>query len=115
LRDLYLPFVEAIVPLLLNIEKADLEIRQVNLAAPAKAKLGGYLLRSVEEEARGPSALQLRHLQILKDLRLPNWDGGELPVWPPHRPPNPAVIAPMLGGDHRLSTDRWWEVKQEQE
>jgi hypothetical protein len=36
-------------------------------------------------------------------------------LWPPHRPPNPAVIAPVLVGDPRLYTDRWWEVKQEQE
>jgi hypothetical protein len=63
LRDLYCPFVEEIVPLLLEIEKAEQEIQ---------AKNGRYLLRSVEEEARGPSASQLRHLQILKDLRLPN-------------------------------------------
>ncbi len=28
----------------------------------------------------------------MKHLRLPNWQGSELPVWPPHRPPNAAVI-----------------------
>jgi len=114
LGELYLPFVHAIVPLLHEIEKADHEIWRVNQAAPNKAKNGGYLLQSVEHEARGPSAEQLRHLQIMKDLRLPNWEGGELPVWPPHRPPNPAVIAPVLGGDPRLSTNHWWEVKEEQ-
>jgi hypothetical protein len=92
LRELYVPFVEAIVPLLFEIQKADQEIRLVNLAAPAKARLEGYLMHSVEEEARGPSASQLRHLQIMKHLRLPNWDGGELPVWPPHRRP----IRPLL-------------------
>ncbi len=50
----------------------------------------------------------------MKNLRLPDWDGAELPVWPPHRPPDLVAIAPVLGGDPRLSTDRWWEVKQEQ-
>ncbi len=41
-------------------------------------------------------------------------DSGELPVWPPHRPPSAAVITPMLGGDPRLYTGEWWKVKQEQ-
>ena len=94
-------------------EEADHQIWRVNQAAPDKAKNGGYLLHSVEEEARGPSASQLRHLQIMKHLRLPNWEGSELPMWPPHRPPNAAVIAPMLGGDPRLYTGEWWKVKQE--
>jgi hypothetical protein len=114
LSELYLPFVDAMVPLLHEIEKADHEIWQVNQAAPYKAKCEGYFLHTVEEQARGPSARQLRDLQIMKHLRLPNWEGSELPVWPPHRPPDPAVIAPMLGGDPRLYTDRWQEVQQEQ-
>ncbi len=114
LGELYRPFIEAIIPLLLEIEKADQEIWRVNQAAPVKARTtGGYLLHSVEEEAGGPSAQQLRHLQILKHLRLPNWDGGELPVWPPHRPPNATVIVPTYVGDPRLSSDH--EVKEEQE
>ena len=50
----------------------------------------------------------------MKNLQLPSWEGGELPVWPPHRSPNPAAVAPTLGGDSRLSTDRWWEVREEQ-
>jgi hypothetical protein len=42
--------------------------------------------------------------------------GSEDGTWvlPPHRPPNPAVIAPVPGGDLRLYADRWWEVKEEQ-
>ena len=40
---------------------------------------------------------------------------AELPVWSPHRPRDLAAIAPVRGGDPRLSTDRWWEVRQEQE
>jgi hypothetical protein len=63
----------------------------------------GDLLHPVEEEARGPSASQLRHFQIMKHLRLPNWDGHELPLWPPHRSPDPTVFVPVLGGDPRLS------------
>jgi hypothetical protein len=89
--------------------RADLEIRRVNLAAPEKARLGGYLLHSVEEEVRGPSASQLRDLQIMKHLRL------TIGTVASSRPPDAAVIAPVLGGDPRLSSDRWWKVKQEQE
>lgn len=115
LGELYRPFVHAIVPLLLEIEEADHEVWRVNQAMPDKAKSAGrYLLHSVEHEARGHSADQLRHLQIMKDLQLPNWEGSELPVWPPHRPRNLAVVAPLLGGDPRLFSNRWWEPKQEQ-
>ncbi len=35
-------------------------------------------------------------------------------MWPPYRPPNPTVIAPMLGGDPRLYSGDWWKVKQEE-
>jgi hypothetical protein len=114
LRNLYLPFAAAVVPLLLDIEKADQEVRLVNHEAPYKAKnAGGYLLESVEHAARGPSALQLRHVQIMKDLRLPNWDGAELPLWPPYRPLNVATFTPVELGDPRLYTGDWWQVKEE--
>ncbi len=106
---------DAIVPLLAEIEEADQEVRLVNHEAPPKARnTGGYLLESVEHAARGPSALQLRHLQIMKDLRLPNWDGAELPLWPPYRPLNVAAFTPAELGDPRLSTGDWWRVKEEQ-
>jgi hypothetical protein len=114
LRDVYLPFVEAIAPLLFEIEEVECEIRLVNHAAPYKAVYaGGYLLESVEHAARGPSALQLSHLQIMKDLRLPNWEGAELPLWPPQRPLIVAAF-PVELGDPRLSTGDWWQVKQEE-
>jgi hypothetical protein len=114
LRDLYLPFVQAIVPLLLDIEDADQEIRLVNHEAPYKAKSEGRLLESVEYAARGPSASKLRDLQIVKDLRLPNWEGNELPIWPPHRPFILGMPTFILSGDPRLSTGDWWQVKQEE-
>ncbi len=114
LRELYLPFVSAVVPLLLEIEKVDQKVRLVNHEAPYKAKNGEYLLESVEHAARGPSASQLRHLQIIKDLRLPNWEGAEQPLWPPYRPINVAAFTPALLGDQRLYTGDWWKVKQEQ-
>jgi hypothetical protein len=46
-------------------------------------------------------------------LRLPNWDGAELPLWLPYRPIVPA-FTPAVGGDERLHTGDWWQVKQEQ-
>ena len=52
-------------------------------------------------------------LSIMKDLKLPVWDGSLLPLWPPHRPIDPALIAPMAGGDPRLYTGDWWQVWQE--
>ena len=105
LREIYVPFVRTILPLMFEIEEVDREIRLVNNAAPQKAiNTGGYLLDSVEHAARGPSALQLRHLEIMKDLRLPNWEGAELPVWPPHRPMILTGLTPAMLGDPRLST-----------
>jgi hypothetical protein len=49
----------------------------------------------------------------MKDLRLPNWEGAELPLWPPHRPFIPGMPTFILSGDPRLSTGEWWQVKQE--
>jgi hypothetical protein len=106
LGEVYPSFVQRIVPLLFEIEEVDREIRLLNVDAPYKAKNDGVLLDSVEHAARGASALQLRHLQIMKDLRLPNWEGAEIPLWPPYRPPNPAVFTPV-GGDPRLYAGDW--------
>ena len=35
-------------------------------------------------------------------------------LWPPHRPIDPAMVVPMQVGDPRLTTDRWYEVGEEQ-
>jgi hypothetical protein len=115
LREAYQPFVQAIVPLLFEMEEVDREIRLVNLAAPHKAlNAGGYLLQSVEYAARGSSADKLAHLQITKHLRLSNWEGAELPLWPPYRPPDASAYTPTLFGDHRLYSAEWEEVWKEQ-
>jgi ribosomal protein S12 methylthiotransferase accessory factor YcaO len=52
LRERYLSVIEELVPLLLEIEQADAEVRVVNLAIPSHGTTG-MLLHSVEEEARG--------------------------------------------------------------
>ncbi len=46
----------------------------------------------------------------MKDVRLPKWEGSPVPVWPPYRPLDPALITPVPPGDPRLYTSRWYEV-----
>jgi hypothetical protein len=111
LRDRYIPFVNEFVSLLLEIEEADREVRSVNEAAPRDGATGMYLY-SVEEEARGPDYSGGSWRSILKDLRLPSWERSSVPLWPPHRPIDPALFTPGLG-DPRLYTGDWWQVWQE--
>ena len=51
--------------------------------------------------------------RVLKDLKLPSWAPATRPVWPPYRPIDFAMVAPRVGGDPRLHTDRWWEPWEE--
>jgi hypothetical protein len=46
---------------------------------------------------------------------MPAWDPGGAFAWPPNRPIEPAMFAPVVIGDPRLTTDRWWEVQEERE
>jgi hypothetical protein len=108
LCELYPALINELVPLLLEAEAADAEVRQVNCAAPQD---GGRHLCSVEEQARGSEAGKFNNLTLIKDLRLPTWVPSQLAIWPPHRPMDPHLISPLpAGGDPRLYTDRWWEV-----
>ncbi len=113
LRDRYIPFINEFVPLLLDIEEADREVQRINEAAPRDGAIG-MRLHSVEEEARGPETCGANMLSIIKHLKLPSWEPSSVPVWPPHRPIDPALIAPVAGGDPRLYTGDWWQVWQEQ-
>jgi len=97
--------------LLLEIQKADAEVRRVNAAAPRDALTGPYL-RSVEEEARGHSSGNA--YTIMRNLRPPAWRTGKLPVWPPHRPMALALMPPIPGGDRRRYTGDWWKVKEDE-
>ena len=107
LHSLYIPSVEEFVPLLLEIEQADREARRVNEAVPRDGTTGMYL-RSVEEAARGPCERNT----IMKDLRLPAWEGSAAPAWPP--PFNPGLIAAIAPSDRRRHSAEWWKVKEEE-
>jgi hypothetical protein len=69
-------------------------------------------LRGAELEARDLECFTRSEPSIAATLKLPTFEPGERLAWPP---PQPVSFAPVvLGGDPRLYTDRWWEVKQEQ-
>jgi hypothetical protein len=89
LRDLYVPFINGLVPLLLEVEEADAEVRRVNAEAPRDGITGMYLC-SVEEEARGGEIVKLHSLLIMRDLKLPGWEPSSMPVW---RKPTPNTAA----------------------
>ena len=112
LCELYVPFSNEFLALGLEIEKADAEVRRVNAAKPDEGA-SGKLLLSVEEQARGREAFKMGYLQIMKDVRLPAWEGSPTQVWPPHRPLDAASIVGRTPGDPRLYTDRWYEVGEE--
>jgi len=46
--------------------------------------------------------------------RLPEWARSAEVAWPPYRPLDPAAFTPVVGGDPRLCSDRWWEVREEE-
>jgi hypothetical protein len=112
LGDLYVPFINEAIPLLLEVEEADAEVRRVNPEAPQDA--AGMHLHSVEEEARGGEIGRLHNLQIMKDLRLPSWEASSVPLWPPHHPIDPTLFMPMVSGDRRRYSGEWWKVKEEE-
>jgi hypothetical protein len=83
LERVYRPFQDAIVELLHQIEEADNEAHRVNHTKPLDANGRPYgdgrHLCDTEQVAR-----PVRGMSILKDLKLPTWEGGV--AWPPHRP-----------------------------
>jgi hypothetical protein len=112
LQALYQPFVEQIVPLLLEIEEVDCQIRQVNATAPLDGTTGMHL-QPVEIVARAPSGMNW--LSIMADLRLPHWAPHAGLAWPPHRPIDfvQLQMSTRPPGDPRLYSARWWEVQEE--
>jgi hypothetical protein len=81
LERLYRPFQEAIVPLLQQIEEADNEARRVNASKPLDANGRPY---GDERHLSDTEQIARSGMPILKDLKLPAWEGGA--AWPPHRP-----------------------------
>jgi hypothetical protein len=93
LRQLY-PKIEAeLVALLLDVEATDREVQQIN-NAEMPFLTDGYprdeqrrLLRSVELEARGIHHYGSYDLQIVKDLKVPNFSEPAKLAWPVPKPP----------------------------
>jgi hypothetical protein len=106
LPELYVPFLKQFVPLALEIEALNREIRRVNESAPRHGATGMHL-DSVETAARGAEGL-------LRDIKLPAWEPNAKPAWPLHGPFDPTQITPGLGGDLRLYSADWWRVGEEE-
>jgi hypothetical protein len=113
LREAYVPFINEFLTLGLEIENADVEVRRVNAKKPDVEGASGKWLDSVEEHARGREAFKMGNLQIIKDVRLPPWQGSPTQVWPPYRPFDAASVMPVSFADPRLYTNRWYEVGEE--
>jgi hypothetical protein len=106
LREVYLPFCEQIVPVLAAIENLDVEIRMLNHHAPVEDT---PYLATTEEFARG----KFTGLSVVVDIKLPAWTTSSMvPVWPPNRSVDAAMITPMPATDPRAYSDRWWEVQR---
>jgi hypothetical protein len=103
LQALYEPFVEQIVPLLLEIEQIDHAIGQVNATTPADGATK-MRLEPVEIVARAPSGPNWS--SIIRDLRLPHWAPHAGQAWPPHRSIDFAQLqmATRPPGDPRLAS-----------
>jgi len=80
LEALYRPFQAMMVELLHRIEDVDGEARRVNDAKPATSHGDGRLLGNTESVARASGGLS-----IVKDLKLPDWEGNSIPAWPPQQ------------------------------
>jgi hypothetical protein len=122
LSRLFVPFVSQFVSLLHRIEATDGEVRRVTAAKPVYADAAngdGRSLLPVELHARGIADFG-RSESITKDLHLPAWETGALPLWPPRRTTaaDLAVLTAQIGQqarDPRLSTAAWWKVKEDAE
>jgi hypothetical protein len=80
LEALYRPFQAMMVALLYRIEDVDREACRVNDLQPATLHGDGHLLGNTELVARAPGGLS-----IVKDLKLPDWEGNSIPAWPPQQ------------------------------
>ena len=94
-------------------------MQAVNNAKPFDAEAangdGRRWLRSVEMEARGLERFGMYDLTIMKDLKPPSWAPTNQPAWPPYRPLDLAMVTPVVGGDPRLHSSRWYEVWEEEQ
>jgi hypothetical protein len=87
----------------------DEKLSRLHLARPSGVALHP---RGAELEARGLSGFARFEPSIAATLRLPTFEPGERLAWPPSKPVS--FTAVVLGGDPRLYTGDWWNVKEEQ-
>jgi len=107
----YPALVHDVIEIILEAQAVDAEVSRVNgLALPGEHRR----LQSVELKARGLENFSISNPSVIDMVRLPDWEHSERMLWPPHRPIEPAMVVPMQIGDWRLTTDRWYEVGEEQ-
>ena len=113
LRTLYPEIVSKLVDLLSRIEVIDREVERVRSAKPFDAKEAngdGRNLLETELTARGLDHFTVHDQQIMKDLKLPDFEQPSKLSWPPPPPPinyaNLVQVRPHPGGD-------WWRAQQE--
>jgi hypothetical protein len=112
LRETYPAIEEKLTELLLRIETGDREAKRVNSEKPFDAKEAngdGRWLLETELVARGLDHFRIHDLQIMRDLKLPQFEAGAQLAWPPHRPIDWSSVAPVVrhpGAD--------WAVEREE-
>jgi hypothetical protein len=112
LKVIYPEFEAKLVGLLLRIEEVDREVRRVKSEKPFDAKEAngdGRWLLETELVARGLDHFRIHDLQIMRDLKLPQFEAGAQLAWPPHRPIDWSSVAPVArhpGAD--------WAVEREE-
>jgi hypothetical protein len=98
LRETYPAIEEKLTDLLLRIETCDREAKRVNSEKPFDAKEAngdGRWLLETEPVARGLDHFRIHDLQIMRDLKLPQFESGAQLAWPPHRPIDWSSVAPV--------------------
>jgi hypothetical protein len=103
--------VNLLVDLFQRMAQCDGECSRVNSAAPDREN---RRLRAVELHARGMTAFSRDQPPLIESVHLFDFVNSSR-RWPPQQPPlDPGLFVPVQVGDPRLTTDRWWEVGQEQ-
>jgi hypothetical protein len=91
--------------------QVDEEVSALNGSAPPDER---RRLKGVELTARALDSFSVSQPSIAQGLRLPVWQHSEQMAWPPPQRLDPSLFVPVQVGDPRLTTDRWWEVGEEQ-
>jgi hypothetical protein len=108
-REVYTEFEARVVDLLIRMAANDAEISDLHIARSAGVKL--HLLEA-ELVARGLESFTRDVPSITKELKLPAFEPGRPPAWPPRPQSHATWFAPMPY-DPRFSA-RWGEVGEQQ-